>query len=386
MLLNQTQQRQSPGMMLANSGIMEPFGIPTIQNAGFVRVPQPLQHPSFGDSFVPHAASLSHYPRLSSISMGDQAPPFEQQAYISEALLHGAQMDHRYGSGNAEQSMQANLRSNLLGSLLAPPAHPQHNPVPPPFMSSSLASMPQQEAMEHGPSIYDNLYSSSASLPWMSSRGFIPPPFGTYSTASAAHTGLGTLSTLPGNRLRLSELGGGRQPGELDQMGVAGGYYEERTSLIRTLYTEHDPVNLSPYQCVVRKQIELFAATRVDVETSLQGRIKPIVLGQVGIRCRHCATRHPRTRARGSTFYPSKLERLYQSAQNMATYHLCKLCDNIPPAVRNELIRLRAERTAAGRGKQYWADGVKELGVIEDDERGILHFHEQEHTSAIGTS
>jgi hypothetical protein len=343
---------------------------------------QQLQPPTFGDGFVPYAASLSQYPLLSSLSMGNQAPPFEQLAHPSDALLHGAQMDptHRYGSGvvlNAEQSMQANLQSNLFGSLLVPTDHLQDNPIPPPFMSSFAASMPQQQDMEQGASINNDLYSSSASLPGLSLRGFIPLPFGTFSTNSAAHTGLGTSSTLRGNRLRLSQLGGGRQREPLGQMGVPEGCDEERTSLIQTLDMEHDSINLSPYQCEVRKQIELFAAKTVDVETSLQGRIRPIVLGQVGIRCRHCAMQHPRNRSRGSTFYPSKLESLYQSAQNMATSHLCKLCDHIPPELRNELIRLREERTAAGRGKQYWANGAKELGVIEDEEEGILLFREQ---------
>lgn len=36
-----------------------------------------------------------------------------------------------------------------------------------------------------------------------------------------------------------------------------------------------------------RKQIELFEAKQEDVDAGAQGRNKPIILGQVGIRCIH---------------------------------------------------------------------------------------------------
>jgi hypothetical protein len=54
------------------------------------------------------------------------------------------------------------------------------------------------------------------------------------------------------------------------------------------LYMSCDDDSLSAYQCMVRRQIEIFEARTEDVESNAQGRNKPIVLGQVGIRCRHC--------------------------------------------------------------------------------------------------
>jgi hypothetical protein len=47
------------------------------------------------------------------------------------------------------------------------------------------------------------------------------------------------------------------------------------------LYLSCDPETLSDYQCLVRKQIELFEANENDVMAGAQGRNKPIVLGQV---------------------------------------------------------------------------------------------------------
>ena len=144
-----------------------------------------------------------------------------------------------------------------------------------------------------------------------------------------------------------------------------------RSSLILYIPSCDDEA-LSEYQCVVRKQIELFEATREDAESNAQGRNRPIVMGQVGIRCTHCTFLTPKHRARGATYYPAKLEGLYQAAQNMASGHLCEYCPHVPDAVRRELLKLRERKSSAGGGKKYWADGVKVLGVHEAE--GCLRF------------
>jgi len=138
----------------------------------------------------------------------------------------------------------------------------------------------------------------------------------------------------------------------------------ERTPV--TLYLSCDDESLSPYQCLVRKQIELFAATTEDVSTNAQGRNRPIVLGQVGIRCNHCSVLPPKQRARGAMYYPRKLEGLYQAAQNMASGHLCQHCHLVPAQIKRTLQKLRENKLAAGGGKKYWAHGIRALGVTED--------------------
>ena len=128
-----------------------------------------------------------------------------------------------------------------------------------------------------------------------------------------------------------------------------------------------DEDNLTTYQCLLRKQIEIFEATAEDIASTAQGRNKPIVPGQVGIRCRHCAGIPPRHRTRGATYYPAKLNGLYQAAQNMANAHLCSHCQLIPDALRRELTFLRDNKSCAGGGKLYWAKCVRILGVVESD-------------------
>ncbi|KAL7562784.1 hypothetical protein ACA910_020896 [Epithemia clementina (nom. ined.)] len=132
------------------------------------------------------------------------------------------------------------------------------------------------------------------------------------------------------------------------------------------LYMTCDDDALSEYQCLVRKNIELFEANFQDIESNAQGRNRPIVLGQVGIQCRHCTSLAPKHRARGAVYYPAKLEGLYQAAQNQANGHLAEYCNHIPPAIRQELLRLKDRKSSAGGGKKYWADGVRVLGVYED--------------------
>jgi hypothetical protein len=134
------------------------------------------------------------------------------------------------------------------------------------------------------------------------------------------------------------------------------------------IYMSCDDDSLSEYQCLVRKQIETFEARREDVESTTQGRNRPVVMGQVGIRCRHCTMLPPKQRARGAVYYPAKLDGLYQAAQNMASSHLCGQCQHVPPDIRAELLNLRDRKSSAGGGKKHWADGVRNKGVFEDDD------------------
>ena len=134
------------------------------------------------------------------------------------------------------------------------------------------------------------------------------------------------------------------------------------------LYLSCDPDTFSEYQVIVRQNIELFEAQQQDVESSAQGRNNPIVLGQVGIRCSHCNCVPPSQRTKGAMYFPSKLSGLYQAAQNLAVMHLMEHCTYIPAHIRENLIRLRDQKSAAGGGKNEWAKRVHALGVYEDNQ------------------
>merc|ERR1712161_51791 len=132
-----------------------------------------------------------------------------------------------------------------------------------------------------------------------------------------------------------------------------------------------DEHKLTAYQCLLRKQLELFEADEDDVRCSTrQGRTAPIKLGQVGLRCRHCAGAQLAARTKGAAYYSQTVEGIYQIAQNMSKVHLCERCYRIPRDVRRQLIVLRSDcRRAIGR-KEYWSENIRTLGVFVEE--GIL--------------
>ena len=73
------------------------------------------------------------------------------------------------------------------------------------------------------------------------------------------------------------------------------------------LYVERDDRNLSQYQVLARQQMEIFEATSEDAGNNAQGRNRPILIGQIGIRCRHCYKLTPKQRKTGSVYYPNRV-------------------------------------------------------------------------------
>jgi hypothetical protein len=145
------------------------------------------------------------------------------------------------------------------------------------------------------------------------------------------------------------------------------------------MYIPSDAVFLSEYQAEIRRQLEFFTSTRDDVNYSVQGRKRKAIMGQVGIRCKHCAPFNLRQRGRGAVYYPTSLNAVYQAAQNMATNHLQEHCSRIPAAVKKDLERLRERRDTASGGKQYWADASRAVGLVEDGD--CLRFGMPEETT-----
>jgi hypothetical protein len=132
------------------------------------------------------------------------------------------------------------------------------------------------------------------------------------------------------------------------------------------LYLSCDDTVMSPYQILARRQIEFFEANLDDIESNAQGRNKPIVLGQVGIRCRHCNHLPPKQRKRGAVYYPAKLEGVYQAAHNMALSHFSTYCESMDESLRKNLIYLRENKTTTGGGKSAWAERAGALCIFED--------------------
>jgi hypothetical protein len=128
-----------------------------------------------------------------------------------------------------------------------------------------------------------------------------------------------------------------------------------------------DGLKLSGHQVFLRHQIEAFQATEDDATTHTRGRNKPIQLGQVGIRCRHCAHLPVARRQKGSTYFPASLLGLYQAAQNMSTTHMqCGLCTEMPLTSKQQFVHLLSNKSSSsGAGRPYWAKTAAKLGLVD---------------------
>ena len=135
-----------------------------------------------------------------------------------------------------------------------------------------------------------------------------------------------------------------------------------------------DEAMLTPYQCLVREHIELFEAGALDIRGTAQGRNTQLVLGQVGVRCRHCAGLPLFHRARGAVYYSQTIEGLYQVVQNMSKQHLLEQCHLVPREVRRKLNSFRRDNQRASGGKEYWAQGFRTLGVYRYERGRCLRF------------
>jgi hypothetical protein len=132
------------------------------------------------------------------------------------------------------------------------------------------------------------------------------------------------------------------------------------------LYLSCNPDHLSEFQCLIRKQIELFEAKVCEASSTAKGRNRKLVLGQVGIQCVHCHHLPPKERARGAMYYPQKLPGIYQAAQILANTHLMEVCSFVPLAIKQQLHQLKQTKSGkATAGKEYWAQTSRVLGVYE---------------------
>jgi type II secretory pathway pseudopilin PulG len=137
---------------------------------------------------------------------------------------------------------------------------------------------------------------------------------------------------------------------------------------IEDLYMDSDDDVLSAHQIIVRQQIEFFVASQEDIDNFTPGRRKELSVGQVGIRCKHCTVLPHKLRPRGAAYFPSTLRALYQAAQNMASVHLTGKCQQISPALKEQLVELQETKSVSGHaGKKYWAEGAMARGVYESE-------------------
>lgn len=147
------------------------------------------------------------------------------------------------------------------------------------------------------------------------------------------------------------------------------------------LGTETDLQYLNPLHCFVRRNVEVFVATNDDISAPSPGRKNRLGVGQVGIRCIHCAKLPPKDRVKRAVCYPPSVSAIYHSVSNMKFDHFGS-CRGLPEDAREEFSALRSSFNRRGgstsngsRGMsnstaQYYHDSALRLG-LKDSPDGI---------------
>ena len=129
---------------------------------------------------------------------------------------------------------------------------------------------------------------------------------------------------------------------------------------------------LSPAEVYIRRElVEVFTATADDKMNFGEPEV-----GQVGIRCTHCAKNKPKElRLEAYVCYPASMNRIHQCVKDLHSRHLA-ICGAIPDTSREKLRSLKSYSSkSVGDTSQYWIDSAKELGLQDSpDGLGVAFF------------
>jgi hypothetical protein len=143
-------------------------------------------------------------------------------------------------------------------------------------------------------------------------------------------------------------------------------YYDGSISL----HLPGDEESLSALHCFMRKYcVEAFSASAQDVATPRYGKShgRSIVVGQVGIQCKHCKHRPYGQRQERAVCFPSSLKNIYHSIETWQRRHSL-VCEDIPPWAKRAMTDLMGKsRSGAGGRRQYWEESARRLGLVDTD-------------------
>lgn len=130
------------------------------------------------------------------------------------------------------------------------------------------------------------------------------------------------------------------------------------------LATPDDTQWLSDHDCFVRKQIEVFCATREDVDLSIASKKAAVYEGQVGIRCIHCALSKRGNVDGGGVYYPFSISAMYDAVREFQRLHLDS-CANLHPDARARLENLKGASSLSSVLRNYFQMAAKGVGLVD---------------------
>ena len=110
----------------------------------------------------------------------------------------------------------------------------------------------------------------------------------------------------------------------------------EKLEMPCNVYMSGEEKVLPVHQTILCKQIEFFVAQQEDIDNFAPNRKNVISIGQVGIRCKHCAVIPSRKSTKGCVYFPKTLNAIYQAANNMSSTHFTgpDACKHISPLLK----------------------------------------------------
>ena len=140
----------------------------------------------------------------------------------------------------------------------------------------------------------------------------------------------------------------------------------DRDGPLALLAQPEDRISLSETLCTIRENIEVFTATKADVDAPAPGRKHPVTVGQVGLRCIHCRhTTKSSERVKRAVCYPSSIKRIYRTVIDMKLDHF-QHCRFVPKALKDRLEELKAINTrSTGTTMQYFVKAAKKMGMVD---------------------
>ena len=174
---------------------------------------------------------------------------------------------------------------------------------------------------------------------------------------------MAAMSSSPGIAPPLGELNNNNPLQVSDRAIAASAQAGSNTS---SLAIPSDSTSLDPVHNFLRSQcIEVFVATKDDMTAPGRGA-RPMMIGQVGLRCRFCKNEHKK--AKQAVCFPLKRETIFESVRNFQRTHM-EVCTCIPVQVKahyDDLIQQGGPRRKSQKYlKAYYAEAASELGIVD---------------------
>ena len=136
-----------------------------------------------------------------------------------------------------------------------------------------------------------------------------------------------------------------------------------------------DAMYLTENQQLIRKNMELFSATAIDLKGNSY-RKSPVVVGRVGFRCMHCAKAFRNGAISkmppASVSFPKNFTALYNLAIQKQQMHI-NLCRHVPSEMK-EGGKSRKRRMTTVPALAYWQISCRRLGIVELQNNSGLRF------------